>query len=60
MRHDQENGKVEPIIWNMAGMNYRTVGDEIGKAFSIGKQVVKRQSLPVSSRLRREKYFFCN
>jgi flavin reductase (DIM6/NTAB) family NADH-FMN oxidoreductase RutF len=31
--------KLSPIIWSMAGMSYRTVGDEIGKAFSVGKQV---------------------
>jgi flavin reductase (DIM6/NTAB) family NADH-FMN oxidoreductase RutF len=47
--------KLKPIIWSMAGMNYHRIGDEIGKAFSVGKQVVKRQSLPVSSRLRRER-----
>jgi flavin reductase (DIM6/NTAB) family NADH-FMN oxidoreductase RutF len=34
--------KLKPIIWSMAGMSYRTVGDEIGKAFSDGKQVAKR------------------
>ncbi len=36
--------KLKPIIWSMAGMSYRTVGDEIGKAFSDGKQVAKRKS----------------
>ena len=33
--------KLKPLIWSMAGMSYHTVGDEIGKAFSVGKQVVK-------------------
>ncbi len=33
--------KLKPIVWSMAGMSYRTVGDEIGKAFSDGKQVAK-------------------
>jgi flavin reductase (DIM6/NTAB) family NADH-FMN oxidoreductase RutF len=36
--------KLKPIIWSMAGMSYRTVGDEIGKAFSDGKQMAKRKS----------------
>jgi len=30
--------KVNPIIWNPAGMTYHTVGKPTGKAFSIGKK----------------------
>jgi flavin reductase (DIM6/NTAB) family NADH-FMN oxidoreductase RutF len=32
-------GKVKPIIWNMAGMMYHKVGDPVGQAFSIGKEI---------------------
>jgi flavin reductase (DIM6/NTAB) family NADH-FMN oxidoreductase RutF len=35
--------KLKPIIWSMAGMSYRSIGDEIGEAFSVGKQLVKRK-----------------
>ena len=35
--------KLKPIIWSMAGMSYRTVGDEVGKAFAVGKQVAKNK-----------------
>jgi flavin reductase (DIM6/NTAB) family NADH-FMN oxidoreductase RutF len=31
--------KVKPIIWNIAGMTYHKVGNSVGQAFSIGKQV---------------------
>jgi flavin reductase (DIM6/NTAB) family NADH-FMN oxidoreductase RutF len=31
--------KVKPIIWNMTGMTYNTVGNPIGQAFSIGKEI---------------------
>ena len=33
--------KVKPIIWNIAGMTYHKVGDPIGQAFSIGKEMGK-------------------
>ena len=32
--------KVKPIIWNIAGMTYHKVGSPIGKAFSIGKEII--------------------
>ena len=35
--------KLKPIIWSMAGMSYRSVGDEIGEAFTVGKQLSKRK-----------------
>jgi flavin reductase (DIM6/NTAB) family NADH-FMN oxidoreductase RutF len=41
--------KLNPIIWSMAGMSYRAVGDEIGKAFSDGKQMTKRKSTAVKT-----------
>jgi flavin reductase (DIM6/NTAB) family NADH-FMN oxidoreductase RutF len=31
--------KVKPIIWNMAGMTYHKVGNSVGQAFSIGKEM---------------------
>jgi flavin reductase (DIM6/NTAB) family NADH-FMN oxidoreductase RutF len=31
--------KVKPIIWNIAGMTYHKVGNSVGQAFSIGKEV---------------------
>jgi flavin reductase (DIM6/NTAB) family NADH-FMN oxidoreductase RutF len=31
--------KVKPIIWNMAGMTYHKVGNPVGEAFSIGKEI---------------------
>ena len=31
--------KVNPIIWNIAGMTYHKVGKSVGQAFSIGKAV---------------------
>jgi hypothetical protein len=31
--------KVKPIIWNIAGMTYHKVGNPIGQAFSIGKEI---------------------
>jgi flavin reductase (DIM6/NTAB) family NADH-FMN oxidoreductase RutF len=31
--------KVKPIIWNPAGMTYHKVGNPIGQAFSIGKEI---------------------
>jgi flavin reductase (DIM6/NTAB) family NADH-FMN oxidoreductase RutF len=31
--------KVKPIIWNISGMAYHTVGNSVGKSFSIGKEV---------------------
>ena len=31
--------KVKPIICNIAGMTYHKVGDPVGKAFSIGKEI---------------------
>jgi flavin reductase (DIM6/NTAB) family NADH-FMN oxidoreductase RutF len=31
--------KVKPIIWNMAGMTYHKVGNSVGQAFSIGKEI---------------------
>jgi hypothetical protein len=34
--------KIKPIIWNMAGMSYHTVGKSVGQAFSIGKEITKR------------------
>jgi flavin reductase (DIM6/NTAB) family NADH-FMN oxidoreductase RutF len=30
--------KMNPIIWNIAGMTYHKVGNSVGKAFSIGKE----------------------
>ena len=33
--------KLKPIVWSMANMSYRTVGEEIGKSFSDGKQIAK-------------------
>ncbi len=33
--------KVKPIIWNIAGMTYHKVGNPIGQAFSIGKEMGK-------------------
>ena len=35
--------KLKPIIWSMAGMSYRSVGDEIGEAFTVGKQLSKKK-----------------
>jgi len=32
---------VRPIIWNIAGMTYHKVGNPIGQAFSIGKEMGK-------------------
>ena len=31
--------KMNPIIWNAAGMSYHKVGKVVGQAFSIGKQI---------------------
>ncbi len=31
--------KVNPIIWNPAGMSYHKVGKSVGQAFSIGKEI---------------------
>jgi flavin reductase (DIM6/NTAB) family NADH-FMN oxidoreductase RutF len=31
--------KMKPIIWNMSGMTYHKVGNPVGQAFSIGKEV---------------------
>jgi len=31
--------KVNPIIWNAAGMSYHKVGKVVGQAFSIGKEI---------------------
>ena len=31
--------KVRPIIWNIAGMTYHKVGNPLGQAFSIGKEI---------------------
>ncbi len=31
--------KMKPIIWNMAGMSYHKVGNPVGQAFSIGKEI---------------------
>jgi flavin reductase (DIM6/NTAB) family NADH-FMN oxidoreductase RutF len=33
--------KMKPIIWSMANMSYRNVGEAVGKSFSIGKRVPK-------------------
>jgi flavin reductase (DIM6/NTAB) family NADH-FMN oxidoreductase RutF len=33
--------KMKPIIWSMANMSYRNVGEAVGKSFSIGKRVSK-------------------
>jgi hypothetical protein len=33
--------KMKPIIWSMANMSYRNVGEDIGKSFSIGKRTPK-------------------
>jgi len=35
--------KLKPLIWSLAGMCYRSLGKELGKSFSIGKQVHKRK-----------------
>lgn len=34
--------KMNPIIWNMAGMTYHKVGKSTGQAFSIGKEMEKK------------------
>ena len=31
--------KMKPIIWNPAGMSYHIVGNHVGQAFSIGKEI---------------------
>jgi flavin reductase (DIM6/NTAB) family NADH-FMN oxidoreductase RutF len=31
--------KVKPIIWNPAGMTYHEVGNPVGQAFAIGKEI---------------------
>ena len=41
-----ENGmpdveKVKPLIWSLANMSYRKVGEHVGKSFSVGKDVSK-------------------
>jgi flavin reductase (DIM6/NTAB) family NADH-FMN oxidoreductase RutF len=35
--------KVKPPIWSLPNMSYRKVGKHIGKSFSIGKKVSKRE-----------------
>jgi flavin reductase (DIM6/NTAB) family NADH-FMN oxidoreductase RutF len=37
-------GKMKPIIWSMANMSYRNVGESVGKSFSIGRQVSENKS----------------
>jgi flavin reductase (DIM6/NTAB) family NADH-FMN oxidoreductase RutF len=34
--------KVKPLIWSLANMSYRKVGEHVGESFSIGKQFNKR------------------
>jgi len=31
--------KMKPLIWNIAGMTYHKVGNSVGQAFSIGKEI---------------------
>jgi flavin reductase (DIM6/NTAB) family NADH-FMN oxidoreductase RutF len=33
--------KMKPIIWNIAGMTYNKVGNSMGQAFSLGKEIKK-------------------
>jgi flavin reductase (DIM6/NTAB) family NADH-FMN oxidoreductase RutF len=34
-------GKVKPLIWSLANMSYRKVGEHVGESFSIGKKFNK-------------------
>ena len=36
--------KLKPFVWSLAGMCYRSLGDELGKSFSVGKQVHEGKS----------------
>ena len=36
--------KLKPLVWSLTGMSYRRVGEDVGKSFSIGKQVIKKKS----------------
>ena len=35
--------KVKPIIWNPSGMTYHKVGNPVGQAFAIGKEISKKK-----------------
>jgi flavin reductase (DIM6/NTAB) family NADH-FMN oxidoreductase RutF len=35
-------GKVKPLIWSLANMSYRKVGEHVGESFLIGKKFNKR------------------
>jgi len=35
--------KLKPLIWSLTTETYRSVGEDVGKSFSIGKQVVKKK-----------------
>jgi flavin reductase (DIM6/NTAB) family NADH-FMN oxidoreductase RutF len=34
--------KLKPLVWSMANMSYRKVGENVGDAFSVGKQFNKK------------------
>ncbi len=36
-------GKIKPLVWSLGNMSYRSVGDHLGKSFSIGKKVRSRK-----------------
>jgi len=37
-------GKVQPLICSLANMSYRKVGEQVGQAFSVGKEVSARKT----------------
>ena len=37
-------GKVQPLICSLANMSYRKVGEQVGQAFSVGKEVSSRKT----------------
>jgi flavin reductase (DIM6/NTAB) family NADH-FMN oxidoreductase RutF len=36
--------KLKPLVWSLTGISYCRVGEDVGKSFSIGKQVIKKKS----------------